>query len=588
VTFSSRPYRAWLAALLLCLAASFMAPSVQAQDAKAVYDQARADYRWLMKHQRAQGVYQNWQSLADRFTRVYTSHPRGNLAPGALLWIGRIHADAWRRFKRENDFFQAVDVFKRLTNHFPGSRLADDAQLMLAGLYEEAGEPKLAYLEYLKLTVNYPRGDMVPKAKRRLDQLEGELASQQRSSGQAKKKRPAQKTTTATHTAGEALAMVTGLRHWSTPTYTRVVISLEDPVPYKSALLRKDPNHKKPRRLYLDLKGARLPTGFKNTVPIGDGLLQSARAGQYSPDTVRLVLDIKRLASYKVFTLDNPFRVVIDCFGQKTSVRAAAKKSRRARKVPRGRASKQPPEVGLAAALGLGIKRVVIDPGHGGKDNGAMYRGLKEKNITLDISKRVAVKLRKLLGCEVLLTRNHDVYLALEERTAFANTKDADIFVSIHVNAAASHRLKGVETYFLNLASDEESMRVAARENATTTRSISDLQVILNDLMLNSKINESNRLARQVHKNTLHRAGQNNRVRDLKVKQAPFYVLIGAQMPSVLVEVGFLTNPGEHRLLSKSSYRNALARGIAEGIVSYAKRLKEAGGRQAGLSRPGS
>lgn len=551
-----------------------------AQDDAAIYDQARADYHWLLEHPKAQEVYQNWQSLADRFARVYTANPRGEYAPGALLWMGRIHAQTWRRFKRDEDFHQAVDLYKRLVNHFPDSRLADDGQLMLAGLYEEAKEPKQAYLEYLKLTVNYPRSDMAARAKKRLDAMEEKLASGQRDQAKGKPPTAAPAKPSASASSGKrpagALAEVKGLRHWSTPTYTRVVIGLERPVPYNSALLKQDPDHDKPRRLYLDLKGASLPQGFDAKVPIGDGLLQAARAGQYSPDTVRMVLDIKRLASYKVFTLNDPFRVVIDCFGQQPQAKAKARLAKRERRVPRGKASEQPPELSLAAALGLGVKRVVIDPGHGGKDPGAQWQGMQEKNLVLDIAQRVAVKLRKMLGVEVLLTREGDTYLDLEERTAFANTKDADVFVSIHANAAASHRLNGIETYFLNLASDEESMRVAARENATTTRSISDLQVILNDLMLNSKINESNRLARAVHGEVLKQVGQKAKVNDLEVKQAPFYVLIGARMPAVLVEVGFITNPNEQRRLNSKAYREAVAQGIAEGVVKYAKQLKRA------------
>jgi len=572
-------------ALTLALFMGLAGGAARAQDDKAVYDQARADYRWLLKHPKAQTVYQNWQSLADRFARVYTAAPKGPYAPGSLLWMGRIHAQAWRRFKRQEDFDRAVDLYKRLVNHFPDSRLADDAQLMLAGLYEEAGQPKQAYLEYLRVTVNYPRGDMASRAKTRLDALEDKLAAGQRDEPETKKPAakplaPAKKPIAQQkrETQERALSAVKGLRHWSTPSYTRVVIGLERPVPYNSALLKRDPGHNKPRRLYLDLKGARLPKGFDDRMPIGDGLLKAARAGQYKPDTVRLVLDIKHLATYKVFSLDNPFRVVIDCFGQQPKARAVSRKSKRQRRVPRGRAQETPPDLSLAKALGLGVKRVVIDPGHGGKDPGAMYRGLREKDITLDLARRVAAKLRKMLGVQVLLTRDRDTYLDLEERTAFANTRDADLFVSIHVNAAASHRLSGMETYFLNLASDEESMRVAARENATTTRSISDLQVILNDLMLNSKINESNRLARSVHHGMLRAARKKAKINDLKVKQAPFYVLIGARMPSILVEVGFMTNSKEYRLLSKKSYRDVVAQGIAEGIVSYAKELKRAGG----------
>jgi len=542
-----------------------------AQDEKAVYDRAKGDYNWLISHPQARAVYHNWQSLADRFARIYTANPRGPLAAPSLYWTARVHTEAYKEFKRENDFFDAIDLYRRLISHFPQSNLADDAQIKIAELYEKSGDLQKAYLEYLKVTTDHPRGDMVKKAKARLNALEKVLAkkpsAQRTPVDAASPPAPGQDTT---------LAEVSELRHWTTPTYTRVILALERPVPYTTNLLKKDPAAQKPRRLYMDLRGARLPREIKDTVPIGDGLLQSARLGQFTRDTVRLVLDIKHLASYKVFTLDNPFRVVVDCFGETPKASKAAEISRREKKVPRGRATEKPPEVGLAAALGLGIRRVVIDPGHGGKDPGAVWQGLMEKDIVLDVARQAAKKLRKLLGCEVLLTRNKDTFVPLEDRTAFANTNDADVFISIHTNAAPSHRLSGVETYFLNLASDEESMRVAARENATTKRSISDLQVILNDLMLNSKINESNRLARALHKEMLTTLNKKHRIRNLKVKQAPFYVLIGARMPSALIEVGFITNPQEHQRLGSAAYREKLAEGIALGIAAYAKELKTA------------
>jgi N-acetylmuramoyl-L-alanine amidase len=557
-----------LPALLLILA---LACPAWAQDEGAVYKRAKNDYYWLIKNQQAKAVFQNWQTLADRFARIYTTEPQGAYAAGSLLWMGRIHAGAWRQFKRETEFNEAVDVLRRLIKHFPNSKLADDAQFMIARLYEDSGQHQQAYLEYLRVTVNHPRGDQVKPAKKRLDALESILVT----SPMAAKPQERPK---GTALAGDSsLSEVTEIRHWSTPTYTRVVLSLERPVPYTTKLLKKDPSHHKPRRLYLNFKGARLAPGIKDTVPIGDGLLKRARAGQYTGDTVRLVLDIKKLASYKVFTLDNPFRVVIDCFGplDKKSKRAKAK-AKRARKVARGRAKEKPPEVGLAAALGLGVQTIVLDPGHGGKDPGAVWKGLYEKNLVLDICKRAAPKLRKMLGVKVLLTRTSDKFPPLEARTAFANTHEADIFVSVHINAAASHRLNGIETYFLNLASDEESMRVAARENATTKRSISDLQVILNDLMLNSKINESNRLARALHKAMLKNLRKTYKIRDLKVKQAPFYVLIGARMPAVLCELGYITNPKEHQRLASRRYREYLADSLALGIAAYVKELRTA------------
>ena len=543
-----------------------------AQDEKAIYNQIKADYKWLVKTPKAGSVYHNWQSLAERFSRVYTSNPQGPLAPGSLYWMARIHEGAYERFKRVENLTEALDICRRLTRHFPKSRLADDAQLRIGRLLEASGKPKKAYLEYLRVVMNYPNGDMKPLAEKRLAALEKKLI---KGVSDKQDNREPQKTDSKGREETSPLARVTELRHWSTPTYTRVVMALERPVPYDTHLLKKDPAEGKPRRLYLDLQGSRLGKKIDDKHPIGDGLLTAARAGQYSNDTVRLVLDIKHLASYKVFTLDNPFRVVVDCFGHQKKTRTASLGKKK--KVPRGRAKEAPPAMTLAAALGLGIKRIVIDPGHGGKDPGAIWRGLKEKDITLDVAKRLAVQLKKRLGCKVYLTRTTDKFIPLEARTAFANTKDADLFISLHVNAAPSHRLNGVETYFLNLASDEESMRVAARENATTKRSISDLQVILNDLMLNSKINESNHLARDLHKGLLKTLRKRYKVRDLKVKQAPFYVLIGARMPAVLVEMGFITNQTEHRRLTGSRYRSAVAEGVAKGVVDYAEYLKKYG-----------
>jgi N-acetylmuramoyl-L-alanine amidase len=221
------------------------------------------------------------------------------------------------------------------------------------------------------------------------------------------------------------------------------------------------------------------------------------------------------------------------------------------RKVRSGIRKTEKPDqtISLARQLGLNVNRIVIDPGHGGKDPGSeIEEAYKEKNITLEIAKRLARRLRKEIGCEVFLTRNKDAFLSLEQRTAIANMEKADLFVSLHVNAHKDSRINGLETYFLNMATDQQAVLVAARENATSEKNISDLQTILNDLMMNTKIRESNRLAYQVQKGMVESTSKRYRgIRNLGVKQAPFYVLIGAQMPAILVEVGFLSNRTERK-----------------------------------------
>ncbi|HHI96265.1 MAG TPA: N-acetylmuramoyl-L-alanine amidase, partial [Thermodesulfatator atlanticus] len=232
-------------------------------------------------------------------------------------------------------------------------------------------------------------------------------------------------------------------------------------------------------------------------------------------------------------------------------------------------------EISLAQQLGLCIRRVVIDPGHGGKDPGCRRRNLKEKDIVLKVAKRLAEKLRAKLGCQVILTRSRDVFIPLEQRTAIANMKRADLFISIHVNSSPKRSAYGIETYYLNFASDEEAMRVAAVENAASTHSLSELQNLLKGILLNTKLEESRRLAEAVQKNlvkTLRR--RYRRVKDRGVRTAPFVVLIGTRMPAVLVEIGFLSHPVEAKRLISPRYQDQVAEGIARGIVAYVKEMK--------------
>jgi N-acetylmuramoyl-L-alanine amidase len=225
----------------------------------------------------------------------------------------------------------------------------------------------------------------------------------------------------------------------------------------------------------------------------------------------------------------------------------------------------------IAEQLGLHVARVIIDAGHGGKDPGAIGpSGEREKDIVLEIARALAGQIRREVGCEVLMTRDSDVFLPLEERTAIANTRKGDLFISVHLNACPDRKGRGIETYFLNFTTDAESIRVAARENATTAKNLSDLQLILNDLMLHSKISESSRLAEHIQGNLVGslRASYDDVV-DKGVKKAPFYVLIGAQMPAVLVECSFISNRTEAERLASEAYRQLIAKGILSGIKKY-------------------
>jgi N-acetylmuramoyl-L-alanine amidase len=230
----------------------------------------------------------------------------------------------------------------------------------------------------------------------------------------------------------------------------------------------------------------------------------------------------------------------------------------------------------LAKQFALGVKKVTVDAGHGGDDFGApgYMKGVHEKDIVLILSKKLANKLKSELGCEVIMTRDSDKYLTLEERTAIANTKNSDIFISLHTNAARNKNAFGIETYYLNLATDDESILVAARENATSTKNISDLQSILNDLMQNAKINESSRLAGHVQDSLFKKLKSNyNNVKNKGVKKAPFYVLLGAQMPAILIETSFISNKRECLRLLDPDYQELLCDAIINGVRNYMKEI---------------
>ena len=205
-----------------------------------------------------------------------------------------------------------------------------------------------------------------------------------------------------------------------------------------------------------------------------------------------------------------------------------------------------------------------------------MKNGLREKELVLDIARRVAKLLEAAGGYEVILTRNTDVFIPLEERTARANSRGADLFISIHANSSRNRRARGLETYYLNLATTPEAEETAARENAISTRRMTELQELLSQIMNNRKIAESREFAHYVQDSMVDAVVKNskNPTRDLGVKTAPFYVLLGANMPSVLVEASFVSNPDDAKLLSSRDFRHRVAQSIAKGIRGYTTSLK--------------
>lgn len=488
-------------------------------------------------------------------------------------------------------------------------------------------------------------------------------------------------------------AVVAGIRHWSTLTYTRVAIDLGDKVTYEAARV---PN---PDRIYFDLHGTRLAQDLvgKSFNVTDDGFLKRVRAAQYSDDVTRVVLDVNDVTEYSAFLLPDPYRLIIDIHGAKPSSApvqvagnhtpaattsmpevpaphaAAAQNVTPGKPVPNSVATRSssadvvdisqmpgrvdatrrptsrpisavvsgkslaqeseapsapstgdlasadvPPapavgstsdssaathtrtrrsrnrtsaqgapvseatparaaapmadgETSLVRALGLKIGRIVIDAGHGGHDSGTLgVGGIEEKDVVLDVALRLGKLLHDRLGAEIIYTRSDDTFIPLETRTAIANKAQADLFISIHANSSRDASARGVEVYYLNFTSDPTALDVAARENAVSDESIHQLSDLVKKIALKDKIAESREFASDVE-SSLYAGLQkgNTGLKDRGVKKAPFVVLIGANMPSILAEISFVTNPKDAAELRDPEYRERVAESLYRGVARY-------------------
>jgi N-acetylmuramoyl-L-alanine amidase len=340
------------------------------------------------------------------------------------------------------------------------------------------------------------------------------------------------------------------------------------------------------------------------------------RTGQVAADTARIILDFEGSAEYRVFSLPDPYRLIVDLRGPNADVRPGkvvrlaskhvdpkrarcetcdARRAKPAEVAAKPAVERQsaapvlaslpprslpaPPAVQVPPSESSRPFKVMIDPGHGGKDPGARgIGGIEEKDVVLSIALELAAELRTDRQVEVLLTRSDDRYLTLEDRTALANAAEADLFVSVHANASTHRSQSGIEVYYLNNTNNRGTLRLAAMENGlrwnpknpALERSIPDLSYILSDLRQTYKVEESQLLAHQLGQAMVSRLRPTYEgVDDFGVKEGPFYVLVGAYMPCVLVEVSYLTHPLEGARLATADYRRALADGIYQGIRSY-------------------
>lgn len=542
----------------------------------------------------AADVIKQVNQIVTAFEALVRKYPTSGYADDALWQAASLSDTAYRRFKRPEDRDRASKLYRWLAQEYPTSALSKQANTKLTLLYR--ANPA-------ESTAPANAGAVTPVA--------------------------------LTNPAAPAdLATLNNIQRTVLPDSVRVSLELDREVTYHEERLGG------PARLFFDLKNVQVTAALKDKVlSFPTDVVGKIRVGRHPDNTVRVVLDFEDVSKYSVFTLYNPFRLVIDA--QRSAGRVAAvaplpapapvsstvasgpspaepaplAKAPAPIEIPKVAISEPtlapptpepPPNIAaspvaatpvpspaptapvapasnsaggfsIARQLGLSVSRIVIDPGHGGHDPGTLAKGLNEADLTLDVALRLEKLLQKDPGVEVVLTRRTDVFIPLEERTAIANRHNADLFLSIHANSSKNAEANGIETFYLSFASSPDAEAVAARENSASEREMHQLPDIIKAIALNNKLDESRDLATMVQDALVGSLRKTNKdVRSRGVKKAPFVVLIGAQMPSVLAEISFLTNKQELQLLKTTAYKDRIAKSLYDAVVKYRRSLKGA------------
>ena len=443
--------------------------------------------------------------------------------------------------------------YEGIVRQYPRSGYCDNALWQAAGLALTAfkhyahSDDRRNSEKFLELIQSeYPSSSLISAIPTRRDRLEAIAASHARL-------RP---------------TLVTSIERALVDDGVRVTIGLDAEVAYQYERLAN------PDRVFFDLHNTEpaqhLLDGSRS---FSNDVVRKIRVGRRPNDTTRVVLDLANVQNYSVFALYNPYRLVIDTVrGPNEPIPPELARLAPEPLPPTANASG---DFSLSRQLGLGVRRIVIDPGHGGHDPGTRGSGVSEADLVLDIALRLRTLVAMQPSTDVVLTRETNTFIPLEERPAIANRSNADLFLSIHVNASTNPRARGIETYFLNFASNPDAESLAARENASSSRTMARLQGLVQTIALNDKLDESREFAEMVQDSLEEQLRPTNpTLQDLGVKQAPFIVLIGAKMPSVLTEVSFLSNQAEALLLTEDDYRQRIAQALFNAVLRYQRTLK--------------
>lgn len=548
----------FLAFLAVTLLASFRPlPAIGAGDGAGAYESAKKKMAALNASENQLSRRDCWLSVIESFGTVYLEYPDHERADDAVYMVGILYGRLYERSRARKDLQKAIEAFDRLVHDYPGSSLADDALYETAEINRDRlKDPKQAYCRYRLIVSLYPRADMASKAKARLEELKAYASTDCESitGNPAATGDSAPKETTP-----KDAARLLAVRSFNSPDHTRVVLDMSKATDYSHGRVKDDATDAGASPIYVDIPGAAPGPDVAGSCPLSGGMVKTIGVATKSKP-LRVLISPAGNSTYRVFALTGPSRIVIDVYGSTGSG-----------DTPDG------PDTGSAPpsekSNPKSIKVVVLDPGHGGKDPGAVgSTGYYEKTANLKIALYLKEYLENELGLTVIMTRTGDKYLDLKTRTAVANDNGADLFISIHNNASPSRSPYGISTYYLAITSDKKALSVAARENDTTIEKLSELDYILTDLVVSAKRNESSLLGKFVQEGMVNSVKKGyDTINSIGVCQGPFWVLVGAQMPSILVECSYISNVREEKRLKSDDYIKALARGIFNGVQRYIK-----------------
>lgn len=543
-----------------------------ATPATDAYRKAQICYEELKKNEKLSIDSKNWVRCISEFKKVAETYPKDPKAPEALFSAARLSKDLYKQSGSTGYVEEAIHLYNNVVRDYPDNPLADDALYQIGALrHDPLKDDDKAKRAWNALLSRYPSGDMAPKAKEALESLGTGSAvtetavAERETKGKPPKAAKEEAKAAATEESGDRFRISKLMRVNVSPgqTHTTVTLELDRSTPFTLKFIEYGKRTKTPARLTLQFPRTKLDEAVRTEEAVSSPHVTGIKikAGVFTGE-VDIRFDLKANTTYDV-TQKNE-RTIIRFFTQGGKPAASP-------------TEEQPSKKGPLKETASNSMRIVIDPGHGGKDTGAIGpNGVEEKTVTLAIAKKLAKELEKEMGATVYLTRTRDVDLPLEKRNKFANDKKADLFISIHANANRNKNVSGIETYYLNNASDEAAKRLAQRENRSAEKPQSQVDKILLTLSQNYNTEESRVFASDVHKNVVSKlSGKYKGLKDHKVRSALFYVLVGAKCPGILVETSFISNPTEEKRLTNPVYQTAIADAIAAGVEQYVRTGKD-------------